>query len=85
MKIMLEGRLIKVWLEERRYGWYLEKAVENRGEGGRGDVWGEGSLKYPSQPPPFSMPSKLLILHSEEKRYWFSESCVPGRVFDYLL
>ena len=34
-------------------------------------------LKDPSQPPPFSMTSKLLILHSDAKSYCFAESCVP--------
>ena len=41
-------------------------------------------LKGPSQPPPFSMPSKLLILHGATKSYCFTLSCVPGSVFDYL-
>ena len=42
------------------------------------------TLKGPSQPPPFSMPSKLLILHGVTKSYCFTVSCVPGSVFDYL-
>ena len=33
-------------------------------------------LKDPSQPPPFSMPSKLLILHGEAKSYCLTVSCV---------
>ena len=41
-------------------------------------------LKGPSQPPPFSMPSKLLILHGATKSYCFTISCVPGSMFDYL-
>ena len=41
-------------------------------------------LKDPSQPPPFSMPSKLLILHGEAKSYCFTVSCVPERMFHYL-
>ena len=43
------------------------------------------ALKDPSQPPPFSMPSKLLILHGEANSYCFTVSCVPESVFDYLL
>ena len=47
---------------------------------------GHGRLKDPSQPPPFSMPSKLLILHGEAKSYCFTVSCVLESVFgDYLL
>ena len=41
-------------------------------------------LKDPSQPPPFSMPSKLLILHGEAKSYCFTVSCVPESMFHYL-
>ena len=41
-------------------------------------------LKDPSQPLPFSMPSKLLILHGEAKSYCFMVSCVPESVFNYL-
>ena len=41
-------------------------------------------LKDPSQPPPFSMPSKLLIFHSEVKSYCFIVNCVPESVFNYL-
>ena len=43
------------------------------------------ALKGPSQPPPFSMPSKLLILHSEAKSECFTVSCVPESMFNYLL
>ena len=43
-----------------------------------------GSLKGPSQPPPFSMPSKLFTLLGEAKSYCFSVSCVPEGMFDYL-
>ena len=42
-------------------------------------------LKDPSQPPPFSIPSKLLTLHGEAKSYCFTVSCVPESVFNYLL
>ena len=42
------------------------------------------TLKDPSQPPPFSMPSKLLILHGSTKSNCFMVSCVPGSMFDYL-
>ena len=42
-------------------------------------------LKDPSQPLPFSIPSKLLILHGEVKSCCFTASCAPeigsGRVF----
>ena len=41
-------------------------------------------LKDPSQPLPFSMPSKLLILHGEAKSYCFTVSCVPESMFHYL-
>ena len=41
-------------------------------------------LKDPSQPPPFSMPSKLLILRGEAKSYCFTVSCVPESMFHYL-
>ena len=34
-------------------------------------------LKDTSQPPPFSLPSKLLILHGEAKSYCLTVSCVP--------
>ena len=37
-----------------------------------------------SQPPPFSIPSKLLTLHGEEKPYCFTVSCVPKSMFNYL-
>ena len=39
----------------------------------------------PSQPPPFSMPLKLLTLHGEGKSYYFIVSCVLESVFDYLM
>ena len=42
------------------------------------------SLKDPSQPQPFSMPSKLLILHGEVKSYCLAVSCVPESMFHYL-
>ena len=42
------------------------------------------ALKGPSQPPPFSMPSKLFILHGATKSYCFTVSCVPGSMFDFL-
>ena len=41
-------------------------------------------LKGPSQPPPFSMPSKLLILHGEAKSEFFIIGCAPESVFNYL-
>ena len=31
-------------------------------------------LKDPSQPPPFSMPSELVILHGEAKSYYVTVS-----------
>ena len=43
-----------------------------------------GGLKAPSQPSPFSMPSKLLILHGEVKSYCFTVSCVSESMFRYL-
>jgi len=43
-----------------------------------------GILKGPSQPLPFSMPSKLFPLLGEAKSYCFSVSCVPAGMFDYL-
>ena len=41
-------------------------------------------LKGPSQPPPFLMTSKLLILHGEAKSDFFTIGCVPERRFNYL-
>ena len=41
-------------------------------------------LKDPSQPPPFLMPSKLLILHGEAKSECFTVGCVLERMFNYL-
>ena len=41
-------------------------------------------LKGPSQPPPFSMPLKLLILHSEVKSECFTIGYVPESTFNYL-
>ena len=41
-------------------------------------------LKDPSQPQPYSMPSKLLILHEEAKSYCFTVSCVPESMFHHL-
>ena len=41
-------------------------------------------VKDPSQPPPFLMPSKLLILHGEAKSYCLTVSCVPESMFHYL-
>ena len=43
------------------------------------------TFKDPSQPPPFSMPSKLLILHGEAKSYCLTVSCVPESMFHCLL
>ena len=42
------------------------------------------NLKGPSQPPPFSMTSKLLIKHGEENSYCFTVSCVPEGMLNYL-
>ena len=43
-------------------------------------------LKGPGQPPPFSMPSKLLIAHGATKFYCFTVSCVPGlSMCDYYI
>ena len=42
------------------------------------------SLKGPSQPPPFSMTSKLLIKLCEANSYCFTVSCVPEGMFNYL-
>ena len=42
------------------------------------------TLKGLSQPPPFSMTSKLLIKHGEAKSYCFTVSCVPEGMFNYL-
>ena len=44
----------------------------------------ELNLKGPSQPPPFSMPSKLLILHGEAKSEFFTIGCAPESMFNYL-
>ena len=41
-------------------------------------------LKSPSQPPPFSMLSKLLILHGEVKSECFTIGCVLESSFNYL-
>ena len=41
-------------------------------------------LKGPSQPPPLSMPSILLILHSEVKSECFTIRCVPESTLNYL-
>ena len=38
-------------------------------------------LMDPSQPPPFSMPSKVLILHGQAKSYSFTVSCVSESMF----
>ena len=42
-------------------------------------------LKDLSQPPPFSMTSKLLIKHGEANSYCFSVSCVPEGMFSIIL
>ena len=52
-------------------------------EPGQADVE-SSTLKDPSQPAPFSMLSKLLILHSEAKSYCFIVNCVPESMFNYL-
>ena len=41
-------------------------------------------LKGPSQPPPFSMTSKLLIKNGEANSYCFTVSCVPEGMFNYI-
>ena len=41
-------------------------------------------LKGPSQLPPFSMALKLFKLLDEAKSYYFSASCVPEGMFNYL-
>ena len=41
-------------------------------------------LKDPSQTPPFSMPSKLLILQGEVKSECFTIGCVSESIFNYL-
>ena len=41
-------------------------------------------LKGPSQPPAFSMPSKLSIVHGEVKSECFTIGCVPESSFNYL-
>ena len=41
-------------------------------------------LKGPTQPPPFSMPLKLLILHGEVKSECFTIRFVPESTFNYL-
>ena len=41
-------------------------------------------LKDPSQPPPFSMTSKLLIQHGEANSYCYTVSCLPESMFNYL-
>ena len=43
-----------------------------------------GVLKDPSQPPPFSMVSKLLIYHDEANSYYFTASCDSEGIFNYL-
>ena len=42
------------------------------------------ALKGLSQPPPFSMPSKLLIMHGEVKSECLTIGCVPKTTFNYL-
>ena len=41
-------------------------------------------LEDPSQAPPFSMTSKLLIQHGEANPYCFTVSCVTEGLFNYL-
>ena len=40
--------------------------------------------KIPESASPFSMPSKLLIVHGKAKSYSFTVSCVLGGMFYYL-
>ena len=42
------------------------------------------NLKGPGQPPPFSMPSKLWILHGEAKSEFFTIGCTPESMSNYL-
>ena len=42
-------------------------------------------LKDPSQPPPFLMPSKLLILHGEAKSRFFAIGYVPESMFNNII
>ena len=42
---------------------------------------GNFELKDPSQPPPFSMPSKL---YGEAKSEFFTIGCAPESMFNYL-
>ena len=51
----------------------------------RGVLFTCNALKGPSQPPPFSMPSKLFALHGEAKSSCFSVSWVPEGMFDYAV
>ena len=45
---------------------------------------GSQFLKDSSQPPPFLMSLKLLILRDEAKSYCFTVTCVPESMFNYL-
>jgi len=47
-------------------------------------AWSCVNLEGPCQPPPFSMPSKLLIFYGEMKFYCFAVGCVPENMFNYL-
>ncbi len=38
----------------------------------------------PSQPPPFSMPSKFWKLYGKAKSYCIAVSCVTGSLFEYI-
>ena len=40
-------------------------------------------LKAPSEPPPFSMPSKWLTLYGKAKSYCLTTSCGPESMFNY--
>ena len=48
------------------------------------ESFGEQTLKDPSQPPAFSMTSKLLISHGEANSYCFTASNVPEGILIIL-
>ena len=40
-------------------------------------------LKDPIQSPPFSLPSKLLMLHGDVKSFCFAVSCLPESLCNF--
>ena len=68
-KYQLVTKLLEVHLEWALIDGYLNKLTDP---------------SWPSQPPPFSMPSKLLILHNEPKPHCFTVSCVPESMLNYI-